>query len=164
MQLVQLFCFLMSVYFNKNSFFLSVTRIGGDDEDELLGNAADAETRGQKHGSDDDDDDDNDDDIDVEDIDVGSDDGNDDGDWFGGDVDDDDDNDKDDDESTKIGGRGRKRKHGGTPFVSLEDYENMVKDYAAENGKRKKLRAKEINRNKSKGAKNDKNKKRKKSN
>ncbi|KAJ3686788.1 hypothetical protein LUZ61_015952 [Rhynchospora tenuis] len=129
-------------------------RIGGDDEDELLGNAADAETRGQEHDSD------------VEDNDIDSDAGNDDEDWFGSDVDEVE-VDNDDDGATKEGGRGRKRKHGGgvggTPFASLEDFEHLMKDGEADKGKDKKLMGKEKTKNKNKDKKNDKNKKRKKS-
>ncbi|XP_078148825.1 protein SLOW WALKER 2-like isoform X1 [Carex rostrata] len=103
-------------------------RIGGDDDDELLGNAGD------------------DDDVDVEDIDIESDDGNDDDDWSGGDanevhvvVD-------DDGGSTKVGGKGKKRKHGGSPFASLEDYEHLMNDDGAGIAKSKKLKGKDKNR------------------
>lgn len=142
---------------------LSLSRIGGDDEDELLGNADDGEAHGQQHGSDGEAIDiGSDDDIDGEDIDIGSDDG-DDGDWSGGDVDDD----HDDDGSTKVSGRGKKRKHGGgvrgTPFASLEDYEHLMNDDNVDNGKIKKLKGKDKDRNKNKAMKNDKSKKRKKS-
>jgi hypothetical protein len=150
MHFVELFCFFC--VFSLTKFFL-LSRMGADDEDELLGNADDAETRVQQYGSD------GGDDIDVEDINVGSDDE----DLFGGGGGDEFHVD-DDVGSTKVGGRVRKRKHGSgvgqSPFVSLEEYEKMRED--RENRKSKKLKGKEKNGNK-KGAKNDKNKKRKKS-